>query len=62
MFQQKYRQSHPENYLFSVSERLFSGPKYPKTFHLISETEAPVQPLNRLQCIPWLGHSENYLF
>ena len=30
LFQPKYRLSHPENYLFSSSNKIFSGSKYPK--------------------------------
>ena len=30
LFQQKYWLGHPENYLFSISKKLFVGSKYPK--------------------------------
>ena len=30
MFWPKYRSTHPENYLFSLSKKMFSGSKYPK--------------------------------
>ena len=29
-FQPNYRSGHPENYLFSLSKKIFSGSKYPK--------------------------------
>ena len=41
LFKPKYRLGHPENYLFFLSTKLFSGSKYPKkTFNLILRTEA----------------------
>ena len=41
LFKPKHRIGHPENYVFSLSEKIFSGSKYPKKeFYFILKTEA----------------------
>ena len=38
LFKPKYRLAHPENYLFSLSKKIFSGSKYPKKLILSKQT------------------------
>ena len=40
LIQPKYQSSHPENYLFSLSNKTLSGSKYPK--HIILKIEATI--------------------
>ena len=51
LFQPKYRLAHPENYLFSLSKKIFSGSKYPKNILFIFEnrsTAGNVHPNSQL--------------